>query len=82
MNTCEYCQKELKRKIFCNNSHRAMYYKVSDGSFAKIYHKGKEIKFSPPVKMGTPYNLKGFDPPLNLSKSHFARKSKHSKKSA
>ena len=27
MNNCEHCGKELDRKIFCNNSHRAMYYK-------------------------------------------------------
>jgi len=40
-----------------------------------------QAEIDPPVSIGTAYDPKGWQPPVNLSKAHFARRSKHSKKS-
>ena len=46
MNICEHCGKELNRKIFCNNSHRAMYYqrKRVEEVTKKVFDKKANIR--------------------------------------
>ena len=51
MNTCAHCGKELDRKIFCNNSHRAMYYRKQKQESEENPKKPKAVKSRKGFKM-------------------------------
>ena len=63
-NTCAYCNKELKRLIFCDDSHRSMYYrkKIIDTT-EEAKEQIKTIKVNPEII--DPPKEKHFSPMLN-----------------